>query len=127
MFGVEGLWSCRGGMFEGYLKHSTPLPCMAGLWVACVAQDWVPRQFWVVCMRRHSEPSVTWCAVAASPAAVVSADSDHDGYITLADFVPMYKTIAAVRRAFRRQDHHNNGQIDRYSLMRGPHNKQQSP
>lgn len=44
------------------------------------------------------------------------ADSDHDGFMTLADFVPLYKTIAAVRRAFRRQDHHNNGQIDRYDF-----------
>jgi hypothetical protein len=42
------------------------------------------------------------------------ADSDHDGFMTLPDFVPLYKTIAAVRRAFRRQDHHNNGQIDRW-------------
>lgn len=46
--------------------------------------------------------------------AVVPADSDRDGFITLEDFVPVYKTIAAVRRAFKRQDHHNNGQIDRY-------------
>jgi hypothetical protein len=44
----------------------------------------------------------------------VLADSDCDGFITLPDFVPLYKTVAAVRRAFRRQDHHNNGQIDRY-------------
>lgn len=44
------------------------------------------------------------------------ADSDQDGFMTLLDFVPLYKTIAAVRRAFRRQDHHNNGQIDRYDF-----------
>jgi len=45
--------------------------------------------------------------------ALPPADSDQDGFMTLLDFVPLYKTIAAVRRAFRRQDHHNNGQIDR--------------
>jgi hypothetical protein len=44
----------------------------------------------------------------------VLADGDRDGFITLQDFVPLYKTIAAVRKAFKRQDHHNNGQIDRY-------------
>lgn len=48
------------------------------------------------------------------------ADSDHDGFMTLPDFVPLYKTIAAVRRAFRRQDHHNNGQIDRWVQQHTP-------
>lgn len=38
--------------------------------------------------------------------------------MTLADFVPLYKTIAAVRRSFKRQDHHNNGQIDRWAWQR---------
>jgi hypothetical protein len=36
--------------------------------------------------------------------------------------VPLYKALAAVRRAFRRQDHHNNGQIDRCArALQGRH------
>jgi hypothetical protein len=42
-----------------------------------------------------------------------AADADRDGRLSVADFIPLYKSIAAVRRAFRRQDHHSNGQIDR--------------
>jgi hypothetical protein len=42
------------------------------------------------------------------------ADADRDGRLSIEDFIPLYKSIAAVRRAFRRQDHHCNGQIDRW-------------
>eukprot|EP00879_Flechtneria_rotunda_P032474 GHRR01035686.1.p1 GENE.GHRR01035686.1~~GHRR01035686.1.p1 ORF type:complete len:242 (+),score=58.63 GHRR01035686.1:134-859(+) len=42
------------------------------------------------------------------------ADCDSDGLLTIDDFIPLYKSIAAVRRGFKRQDHHSNGQIDRY-------------
>eukprot|EP00775_Hariotina_reticulata_P006299 gene6299-6534_t len=45
------------------------------------------------------------------------ADADQDGCLTIEDFIPLYKSIAAVRRAFKRQDHHSNGQIDRYDFF----------
>lgn len=46
---------------------------------------------------------------------VPSADADRDGRLSIHDFIPLYKAIAVVRRAFRRQDHHSNGQIDRWA------------
>jgi hypothetical protein len=55
----------------------------------------------------------TLLCVCVPPPPPPLADSDGDGCITLLDFVPLYKSVAAVRRAFKRQDHHNNGQIDR--------------
>lgn len=42
-----------------------------------------------------------------------TADSDHDGLILVDDFVPVYRAIATARQAFKHQDHHHNGQIDR--------------
>eukprot|EP00882_Tetradesmus_deserticola_P020765 GHRQ01022437.1.p2 GENE.GHRQ01022437.1~~GHRQ01022437.1.p2 ORF type:complete len:149 (+),score=67.56 GHRQ01022437.1:80-526(+) len=44
------------------------------------------------------------------------ADADREGRLSIEDFIPLYKSIAAVRRAFRRQDHHLNGQVDRYDF-----------
>eukprot|EP00878_Enallax_costatus_P044733 GHUV01053464.1.p1 GENE.GHUV01053464.1~~GHUV01053464.1.p1 ORF type:complete len:267 (+),score=84.38 GHUV01053464.1:183-983(+) len=45
------------------------------------------------------------------------ADSDHDCMITVNDFVPVYKAIATARRAFKHQDHHHNGKIDRHDFQ----------
>lgn len=58
----------------------------------------------------HSDDLPLYCPRTA----LVLADADLDGCLTIEDFIPLYKSIAAVRRAFRRQDHHSNGQIDRY-------------
>lgn len=44
---------------------------------------------------------------------VYAADADHDCLIAVEDFVPLYKAIAAARQAFKHQDHHHNGLIDR--------------
>lgn len=42
------------------------------------------------------------------------ADRDRDGLLAIEDFIPLYKHLSRARRAFRRQDHHCNGQIDRW-------------
>ncbi len=44
------------------------------------------------------------------------ADGDKDGRLSVSDFVPLYQALAAARRAFRRQDHHSNGQIDKFDF-----------
>jgi hypothetical protein len=44
------------------------------------------------------------------------ADSDGDGRLSLEEFLPLYRALCAARRAFRRVDHHRNGQIDRYDM-----------
>ncbi|WIA28801.1 hypothetical protein OEZ86_011331 [Tetradesmus obliquus] len=54
-------------------------------------------------------------------ACFAAADADRDGRLSIHDFIPLYKAIAAVRRAFRRQDHHSNGQIDRYDFYQMLH------
>lgn len=43
---------------------------------------------------------------------VAAAAAPHQG-LGASEFVALYKELARIRRAFRRQDHHCNGQIDR--------------
>lgn len=38
-----------------------------------------------------------------------AADEDRDGRLSVAEFLALYKALAAAWRAFRRQDHHANG------------------
>jgi len=45
-----------------------------------------------------------------------AGDGDRDGFLSIAEFTPLYKMVAASRRAFKRQDHHCNGQIDKYDF-----------
>jgi hypothetical protein len=44
-------------------------------------------------------------------------DTDRDGALAPAEFAPLYKLLAAARRAFKRRDAHWNGLIDRYDFL----------
>ena len=44
---------------------------------------------------------------------LAAADHDRDGALSAAEFLSLYKVLCLARRAFKRQDHHGNGHIDR--------------